>query len=144
MTLTTRRAVLLAGTAMAGLAIVPIARGGIESFLRRVLADHFGEDVLEIEGIGDFIRAYAANAGNEGFTKRAAAEVYFAWRGDLVREIGQAAEMRNRFLQTILTRSNIIAIYQGAEGSLDFADADPWNPTCGLYLSAFADQTLTG
>jgi hypothetical protein len=136
----TRRNVLLGGAALAALAAVPVALGGTESFLRRVLADHFGPDVLEIEGIDDFIRDYAAQAGAGSFAKRIGAEVYFAWRGDLAHMITPAQELEKLFLQTILTRSNIVALHQGRDELFSYINVDPWEPTCGLYLSALAED----
>ena len=138
-----RRSVLLGGASLVALAAIPIAAGGLPSFLRRVLADHFGPDVLEIEGIEDFVTAFAESSGEPLSAKRIAAEVYFAWRGDKVKMIGQAEALEARFLQTILTRSNIIAIRQGSDAPFEFVSADPWDVTCSLYLSAFAeDSTL--
>lgn len=139
----TRRTVLLGGAAVAAaVAAVPIALGGMESFLRRVLADHFGPDVLGIEGVGDFVRDYAAQAGSGSVFKRLGAEVYFAWRGDLAHKIAPAWELEALFLQTILTRSNIIALRQGRDELFSYTDVNPWEPTCGLYLSALADDTI--
>lgn len=141
MTRPTRRALLLGGTAaVAALAAAPIALGGIESFLRRVVAGHFGADALDIDGIDDFIAAYAAHSGAGSVVKRSGAEVYFAWRGDLIHKIGPAEDLEKHFLQTILTRSNIIAIRQGRAESFDFLDGNPWDPVCGLYLSALAED----
>ncbi len=131
----TRRGFLLGLGALTGAAAVPVALGGTESFLRRTLASHFGDDVLDIEGIGDFVRDYAANAGQGDWTKRMAAELYFAWRGDLVKKIGPAQALEQRFLQTILVRSNIIAMRQGHTTDFEYTDTDPWEPACGLYLS---------
>ena len=138
----TRRNVLLGGAAVAALATVPVALGGTESFLWRVLADHFGPDVLGIEGIDDFVTDYAAQAGSGSLVKRMGAEVYFAWRGDLAHKITPAEELEKLFLQTILTRSNIIALHQGRAEPFSYVDVDPWQPTCGLYLSALADDTI--
>lgn len=135
----TRRRLLLGSGALIATAAVPVTFGGTESFLRRVLCDHFGEDVLEIDGIGEFVREYAELAGRNDWKKRMAAEIYFAWRGDLVNKIGPAIELEERFLGTILTRSNIIAVRQGRASEFDYTDADPWTPGCGLYLSAAAD-----
>lgn len=137
----TRRGVLLGLGAAAGVAAVPVALGGTESFLRRVLSDHFGSDVLDIDGIEDFIHDYSANAGQGDWKKRMAAEVYFAWRGDLIHKIGPAKALEEKFLQTILVRSNIVAVRQGHADAFDFTETDPWQPACGLYLSAFAEHT---
>ncbi|UWQ21572.1 hypothetical protein [Jannaschia sp. W003] len=140
-----RRTVLLGGTAaVAAAAAVPVAMGGLDAFLRRVLARHFGPEVLGIDGIGDFVADYAALAGRGSALKRAGAEAYFAWQGDRVHMIGAAEELEARFLQTILTRSNIIAIHGGAEAPFDYVDPDPWEPACGLYLSALAEETGFG
>lgn len=136
----TRRRFLLGTGAVAAAAAVPVALGGTEGFLRRVLGDHFGPDVLEVEGIGDFVREYAALTGQGDWKKRMAAEVYFAWRGDRVKKIGQARALEERFLRTILTRSNIIAIRQGRTEAFEYTDADPWAPGCGLYLGAMAES----
>lgn len=138
----TRRTVLSGGAAVAALATVPIALGGTESFLRRILADHFGPDVLEIEGISDFVSDYAERAGADSIVKHMGAEVYFAWRGDLAYKIAPAQELEKLFLQTILTRSNIIALRQGRDEPFSYTEVDPWQPTCGLYLSALADDTI--
>jgi|GEM_PF-6433020 len=134
----TRRGILLGMGAVVGIAAVPVALGGTESFLRRTLADHFGDDVLQIEGIDDFVRDYAANAGQGDWKKRLAAELYFAWRGDLAHKIGPAKALEAKFLQTILVRSNIIAMRQGRASVFDYTETNPWEPTCGLYLSAMA------
>ena len=136
----TRRMLLLGTGALAGASAVPVALGGTERFLNRALCDHFGTDVLDIEGIGEFVSEYAALAGRDDWKKRLAAELYFAWRGDLVFKIGQAWDLEERFLATILTRSNIIAIRQGRAETFEFSDADPWNPVCGLYLSVWAED----
>lgn len=136
-----RRWFLAGGAALVGLAATPIALGGTVSFLRRTLSDHFGPDVLAIDGIDDFIADYAALAGQGSTIKKIGAEVYFAWRGDRIHKIGQAEELQNRFLGTILTRSNIIAIQQGRETAFDYGDPDPWSPVCGIYLSALAEET---
>lgn len=135
----TRRRFLLGSGAVVAAATVPVALGGTESFLNRVLDDHFGADVLEVDGIGDFVRDYAALTGKGDWKKRMAAEVYFAWRGDRVKKIGPAVELEERFLRTILTRSNIIAVRQGRSSEFEYADADPWTPGCGLYLTASLD-----
>jgi hypothetical protein len=140
----TRRVVLLGGTATVAALAAPIAMGGLESFLRRVLTDHFGEDVLAIDGIDDFVADYAAQAGTGSLPKRLGAEAYFAWRGDLVHRIGPAEELEDRFLNTVLTRSNIIALRQGRDEPFQYTETDPWEPVCGLYLSAFADDTIRG
>ena len=139
-----RRSMLMGGAALAGLAAAPVAFGGLRSFLRRVLASHFGADVLEIDGIDDFVHDYAAQAGTGNRARRMGAEVYFAWRGDLIRKIEPARDLEAQLLQTILTRSNIIALRQGKDESFQYIDVDPWEPTCGLYLSAFADDSIRG
>ena len=139
MTWFTRRRFLLGTSALAAAATVPVALGGTESFLNRVLGDHFGPDVLEIDGLGEFVCEYAGQTGKGAWKKRWAAEVYFAWRGDWVKKIGPAVELEERFLRTILTRSNIIAIRQGWAEVFEYTDADPWVPGCGPYLSAAAD-----
>jgi hypothetical protein len=72
------------------------------------------------------------------------AEAYFAWRGDLVHRIGAADDLEQRFLHTILTRSNIVALRQGRDAPFQYTETDPWQPACGLYLSAFADDTIRG
>lgn len=136
----TRRRFLLGTGTLVGAAAVPVAFGGTEGFLRRVLGDHFGSDVLEIDGIEDFVRDYADLAGQGDWTKRMAAEVYFAWRGDRVKKIGPARALEERFLRTLMVRSNIIAIRQGRATSFEYTDADPWAPSCGLYLSAMAEE----
>ncbi|MEL6678702.1 MAG: hypothetical protein AAFQ51_08350 [Pseudomonadota bacterium] len=140
--MTTRRALLLGTGAVAALAALPIALGGTTSFLRRVLSDHFGSDVLDIDGIDDFVSEYAALAGADSAAKKLGAEVYFAWRGDMVHKIGAAQALEHRFLQTILTRSNIIAMRQGTSSQFEFTSVDPWEPTCGLYLSALGEETV--
>ncbi|MEL7453613.1 MAG: hypothetical protein AAGJ50_09620 [Pseudomonadota bacterium] len=124
---------------MAAAATIPVALGGTESFLNRVLSDHFGADVLQVDRIGDFVQDYASLAGRNDWKKRMAAEIYFAWRGDRVKKIGPAIELEERFLRTILTRSNIIAVRQGRAEVFEYTDADPWAPGCGLYLGAMAD-----
>lgn len=135
-----KRRIFLGGTAaIVALAATPIALGGTVSFLRRTLSDHFGPDVLDIDGIDDFVRDYAELAGQGSMLKKMGAEVYFAWRGDRVHMIGQAKELQDRFLNTILTRSNIIAIRQARETDFDYGDPDPWSSTCGIYLSALAE-----
>lgn len=139
-----RRTLLLGGGALAAAATFPIVLGGMESFLRRVVAGHFGPEFLDDEGIGEFIAEYAAQAGRGSFVKRAGAEAYFAWRGDLVHMIGPAKELQSMFLNTLLTRSNIIALYNGAESGFSYSSVDPWEPTCGLYLSSLADQNISG
>ena len=135
----TRRRLLLGAGAVAAAAAVPVALGGTESFLRRVLGNHFGDDALEIDGIGEFVQEYAELTGQGDWKKRMVAEVYFAWRGDRVKKIGPAVALEERFLQTILTRSNIIAVRQGRAESFEYTDANPWAPGCGLYLSAMAE-----
>ena len=139
----TRRALLIGGTATAmataTVAALPIAMGGVESFLRRVVKEHFGPDMIEVAGVDEFIRDYAGHAGSGSIAKRLGAEVYFAWRGDLVRKIGAAQELEERFLQTILTRSNVIAVFQGAAQEFQYTDNNPWEPTCGLYISALGE-----
>ncbi|MBM7069097.1 hypothetical protein [Actibacterium sp. 188UL27-1] len=136
-----RRWFIGGGAALVGLAITPIALGGTVSFLRRTLSDHFGPNILNIDGIDGFVKDYATLAGQGSTVKKLGAEVYFAWRGDKVHMIGQAEDLQERFLNTILTRSNIIAIQQGRETAFDYGDPDPWSPICGIYLSALAEET---
>ncbi|WP_226626459.1 hypothetical protein [Alloyangia pacifica] len=140
----TRRAMLLGGAALVSVAAVPVAMGGLEAFLRRVLAGHFGPQILEVAGVDDFVAEYAAQTGTGSFLKKAGAELYFAWHGDAVKMIPQAEALEQLFLQTILVRSNIIALYQGRSEDFEYTELDPWQPTCGLYLSALADETLWG
>lgn len=140
----TRRAVLIGGAAAVTAAAIPVAMGGIHGFLRRVAAGHFGPGVLQIDGVEEFIAEYAAQAGSGRLAKKVAAELYFAWRFDGVHKIAQADELENLFLQNILVRSNVIAIYQGRAESFEYTEVNPWEPTCGLYLSALADDTLRG
>ena len=135
----TRRGFLLGLGALTGAAAVPVALGGTESFLRRTLASHFGDDVLDIEGIGDFVSDYAANAGQGDWTKRMAAELYFAWRGDLVKKVGPAKALEDKFLETVLIRSNIIAMRQRRATEFEYSETDPWQPACSLYLSSLAE-----
>ena len=138
-----RRDFLFGGGAIVALAAAtPVALGGMTSFLRRTLSDHFGPDVLALEGIDDFVSEFAALSGGDDPVKRVVAEVYFAWRGDRVHMIGPATALRDRFLRTILTRSNIIAIQQARETEFEFGSVDPWIPDCGYYLSVAADETV--
>lgn len=137
--------VLLGGSAGAAALALPWTFDGVEAFLRRTMANHFGADALDIEGVGDFIHAYAAASGDEesGRVKRIAAKYYFAMRGDRIFPIGAAKAFEERFLNAVLIRSNIIAIRQGRADAFDYADPDPWAPVCGLYLSALAEEAET-
>ncbi|MBO9398614.1 MULTISPECIES: hypothetical protein [unclassified Shimia] len=137
-----RRAFLVGAAGLAGAVLVPLTLGGTTSFLRRTLKDHFGPEVLELAGIDDFVDEFAALAGEDDPAKKIAAEMYFGWHGDRVKMIGPAKAMQERFLFTILHRSNIIAVQQGRATEFEYGSVDPWSPVCGLYLSAFADETL--
>ena len=137
-----RRMFLIGGGAAAALVAVPLSLGGTTAFLRRTLRDHFGPEVLQLDGIDDFVTEFASLAGEGSPAKRLAAEMYFAWHGDRLRMIGPAAALKDRFLYTILTRSNIIAIQQQRETQFDYGSVDPWLPECDPYLSAVADETL--
>lgn len=136
-----RRTLLLGAGVAAIAAAVPLSIFGVPSFLRRVLSDHFGSDVLEIEGIDDFVSEYASLLGNENIAKRLAADAYFGLRIDKVKKIGLAKALEERFLVTVLLRSNIIAIRQGRSEEFEFVSANPWQPVCGTYLSAFAEDS---
>lgn len=137
----TRRAVLLGGASAAvGLAAAPFVLPGMEGFLRRVIAAHFGEEMLKVEGIDGFIAGFIASAGENDAMKRLAAEAYFIFRGDRIHRIGAATAFEERFLRSILTRSNIVALYQGRAGTFDWLDPNPWEPQCGLYLGAMAEE----
>lgn len=143
MTLSRRALLISSAAATAVVAVTPIALGGMESFLRRVLANHFGPEVLGIEGVDAFVGDYAQLAGSGDFAKRVGAEIYFAWRGELVHKIGAARDLEAVFLRSFLTRSNIIAIQQGRDVAFEYGEVDPWVPTCGLYLSALAEVENT-
>jgi len=136
-----RRMFLFGGGAAAVLVALPLSLGGMTQFLRRTLRDHFGSEVLELDGIDDFVAEFASLAGEGSRSKRLAAELYFAWHGDRVRMIGPAVALQDRFLNTILTRSNIIAIQQQRATRFDYGLVDPWSPVCSHYLSAAADTT---
>ncbi|MEL7182070.1 MAG: hypothetical protein AAGK57_00340 [Pseudomonadota bacterium] len=136
-----RRTLLLGGTALLAAAAVPLVNTGISGFLSRVLRDHFGDDIFEVAGIEDFVAEYASLVSQEDWVKRTGAQVYFGLRGDQVKQLGLAKGLENRFLQTILTRSNIIAIRQGRETQFDYSDPDPWAAVCGGYLTA-ATETI--
>lgn len=142
----TRRGFLFgAGSALASLAALgaaPAVFGGTERFLRRAFADHFGEDALAIDGIDDFISDYAATIGEEDQAKRLAAEYYFTFRADLFHKPGSVVAFEERFLRSVLSRSNIIAIAQGRAEAFDYQNPDPWSPECGLYLSALAEEDV--
>jgi hypothetical protein len=128
------------GLAAAACAVAaPATVGGTASFLRRVLHDHFGAEVAAHDGVDDFVRAYVDSLAQDDMAKRAMAGLYFAWHGDRVHKIGAAAALEQRFLSTILVRSNIIALWHGNASAFEFTEADPWVPTCGLYLSALAE-----
>jgi hypothetical protein len=135
-----RRMFLIGGGA--ALVALPLSLGGTTAFLRRMLRDQFGPDVLQLDGIDDFITEFASLSGEGSPAKRLAAEMYFAWHVDRVKMIGPAEALRQRFLYTILTRSNIIAIQQQRETRFDYGSVDPWVPECNVYISAFADETL--
>lgn len=140
MTRLTRRALLAgAGTTAAGLAAVPFVFKGIPRFLRQAVANHFGEETLALEGMDDFIADFAASASDGDALKRFAADAYFAFHGDRFHKISAAKEFENRFLYTLLTRSNIIAIQQGRSVEFDYLNPDPWDPQCGIYLSSAAE-----
>ncbi|ETX12739.1 hypothetical protein OCH239_17375 [Roseivivax halodurans JCM 10272] len=132
---------MLGGGALCIAAAVPVAMGGMRSFLERITVAQFGAEILSIDGVHAFLDAFAAQAGDDSLAKRLGAEAYFAWRGDLIHEIAPARDLETRFLQTILTRSNIIKVWRGESQRLEFTEIDPWQPTCGLYLSALADMT---
>lgn len=137
----TRRGLIAGGAvALAGLAAAPFALRGVEGFLRRVVADHFGEDALAIEGIDEFIAEFAATAGKGDALKRIAAKTYFAARGDRIVKLSRAQAFEEQFLRTILKRSNIIALRQGQAEDFDWQNPDPWDPQCGLYLSSLAEE----
>jgi len=135
-----RRTVLLASIAVAGVALVPFVKGGVQGFLARVLRTHFGSDVTEIDGVDSFVAEYASYVGRDNQTKRLGAGVYFAFRGEKIKKLGMSQDLEERFLRTILTNSNIIAIRQGRAKEFEFSGANPWEPVCGLYLSAAADE----
>ncbi len=137
-----RRMFLIGGGAATALVALPLSLGGTTQFLRRTLRDHFGPEVLKLDGIDDFVTEFASLAGEGSPAKRLAAEMYFAWHGDRVRMISPATALQDRFLYTILTRSNIIAIQQNRATEFDYGFVDPWIPVCGQYLSAAADETL--
>lgn len=138
----TRRILLGGAAAGAAVVAVPVAFGGTESFLRRVLADHFGPAILDTPGIDDFVAEYAAGlGGDDGLIKSLGAELYFGWRGDLVKEIGPARVLAERFLHTILARSNIIHVDRGVTDAFNYTAADPWEPQCNLFLSALAEDS---
>ena len=134
-----RRKVLAGIAAGAAIAAVPLVNNGLTSFFNRTLRAHFGDDVTEIAGIDAFVSDYAATVARDDFMKRSTAQVYFAMRGDRIQKIGIAQELENRFLQTILTRSNIIAIRQKKANEFEYTDADPWELACGSYLTDAAD-----
>ncbi|MFQ6550862.1 hypothetical protein AAD018_000785 [Aestuariibius insulae] len=138
----TRRTLLAGGGAITALAALGIAGGGTTGFLRRVTAEHFGKDALKIDGIDAFIDDYTAVISDSQSLKKRAAEVYFSWRGDRIYLIPDASNLKERFLQTILTRSNIIAMRQGRSDRFDYSNPAPWEPDCGLYLSAFAEDNV--
>ncbi len=138
----TRRTLLASGGALVALAGLGLAGGGTSGFLRRVVADHFGRDALEIDGLDAFIDDYTAIISENPSLKKRAAELYFSWRGDRIHLIPDASNLRERFLQTILTRSNIIAMRQGRAERFDYSNPAPWEPDCGLYLSAFAEDSV--
>lgn len=137
-----RRMFLLGGGAAATLVVLPLSLGGTTQFLKRTLRNHFGPDVLKLDGMDEFVTEFASLSGKDSPAKRLAAEMYFAWHGDKVRMIGPAVALQERFLYTLLTRSNIIAIQQKRETKFDYGLVDPWWPVCGQYLSAAADETL--
>ncbi|WP_027256123.1 hypothetical protein [Leisingera aquimarina] len=137
-----RRRMFLMGAAATALVAVPVSLGGTVGFLKRTLRDHFGPDVLNLDGVADFVTEFASYSAQGSPAKKLAAEVYFAWHGDQMKMIGPAAALRDRFLYTILTRSNIIAVQQQRAAQFDYGLADPWLPACGQYLSAAADETL--
>lgn len=137
----TRRAVLLGGgAAVAGLAAAPFVLSGMEGFLRRAIAAQFGEKMLKVEGIDDFIADFMATAGEDDALKRLAADAYFVFRGDRIHRIGAANAFEERFLHSILTRSNVVALFQGQAETFDWQDPNPWEPQCGLYLGAMAEE----
>lgn len=134
-----RRGFIIGLAAAIGAAAAPAVMGGTAAFLRRVLHDHFGPRVAATDGVDGFVRAYVDSLAQDDMAKRAMAELYFAWHGDRVRKIAAATALEERFLNTILVRSNIIALWHGTASEFEFTVADPWTPTCGLYLSALAE-----
>ena len=132
---------VLAGGAAAGVvAVAPLTFSGLEGFLRRTVADHFGKDLLTVEGIDDFVRDFVETVGDENFIKRLASDYYFGISGDRIHKTGAVRAFEERFLRSLLSRSNVIAIYQGASTEFEYQNPDPWAPQCGLYLSSFAED----
>jgi hypothetical protein len=126
--------------ASAGVVAVPFVSGGVAGFLRRALEAHFGPDLAAAEGVDAFVREYADHAGAGDIAKRLSADLYFGWQLDEVHKIGAADALEKKFLETILVRSNIIALAQGGASAFEYTSADPWTPTCNLYLSALSAQ----
>lgn len=140
MTALTRRAIIFGGTCAVTLSAAAVAVApGLPGFLRRVVVQQFGADMLDIDGIDDFIADYAAQAGAGDWKKQIASRLYFSLHGDEIYRLAAVDELENRFLNTILTRSNIVAVYQKSAAAFEYTDANPWEPTCGLYLSSLAE-----
>ncbi|MCR9089518.1 MAG: hypothetical protein NXH97_22600 [Rhodobacteraceae bacterium] len=141
MTRLTRRTILFGSAAgVAAMSVTAIVLApGMTGFLRRVVAQHFGPETVKIDGVEDFITDYAEQAGSGDWKKQVASRLYFSLHGDEIYRISAADELENRFLNTFLTRSNIIAIYQETATEFEYTDVDPWEPSCGLYLSSLAE-----
>ncbi len=121
--------------------VPPLALDGLENFLRRVVADHFGDEILVLDGIDDFIRDFAATVGDENLIKRLASDYYFGVSGDRIHKTGTIRAFEERFLRSMLSRSNVIGIHQGVSTEFEYQNPDPWAPQCGLYLSSLAEDT---
>lgn len=139
MTLISRRSFIL-GLLATGLAVPPILSGGMAGHLKRTLAGHFGDTVLEVEGITSFINEYVATAGKQNVLKKAAAQLYFSFYGPVIAPYSGLKDFEETFLQTILIRSNIIAVVRGQKTTFEYHNVDPYDPECGSFLSASAEE----
>lgn len=140
-----RRSVLIGAGAFAAVASVPVFSDGIKGHLARLVQDHFGEDLLKtIPGVDTFVQEFAAGLASDNTKKRLAAQVYFGFYGDKIAPTGFSNDLDERFLRTLLTRSNIIAIRTGRATEFDYGDPNAWETICGNYLSADAARSLNG
>lgn len=134
-----RRAFLLGGLA-AAVVVGPFAANGLEGFLRRSVARHFGEPIAGAAGVRGFVAAYAARYAERLETRSLGAQVnvrlYVAVRADGLYRSRRAERFERRFLQMLLTRTNVIAYARGAAPAFEWGGVDPWAPGCPNYLSA--------
>ncbi|MCH9807774.1 MAG: hypothetical protein K0U74_08590 [Alphaproteobacteria bacterium] len=127
-------------TGIAGIALPPMATGGVRGHLHRLLSGQFGEAILGVEGVHDFVDEYVAQLGGSNTLKKTVAHLYFSYFGPQIVPYSGLKEFEDGFLVTILTRSNIIAVAQGRQATLQYHNVNPYDPTCGSYLSAAAED----